>query len=125
MIPGELVIVCKATGERFPLREARRNGYDFIVLRVTTVKPYFLAFKAGTEPPMGPHASAKPEDVDAFFDDINRKVIADCKQQRLLARVRSDLPTDQIASPKLPGAAEVDPQHVVDTCGASDQAHVQ
>ena len=81
MSPGKLALVCQATGQRMPIEELRNHGYEFLIVRVTTVKPYFLLFKAGTEPPAGPHATAKPEEVDRFFDELIGQVIADCGAQ--------------------------------------------
>jgi len=92
MSAGKLSLVCKKTGERLPLEQLQRHGYSYIVVRVTTVKPYFLPFKEGTEPPESPHASAKPEEVDAHFDEINRRVIADCSGQNLPQSIRVSIP---------------------------------
>lgn len=79
MSTGRLVLVCRATGERLPIEELRRQGYVISIATVRTEHVFAVPHKADANPASFPLDA--PEGVDAaeFFDRINGAVIAACR----------------------------------------------
>lgn len=82
MSSGRLKVVCKSTGESLPLEALKSHGFKFTVAVVVKQKHYFLPYKDGSEPPNLP-PEATPEQLDAFFDEINGAVIRACRRVEL------------------------------------------
>lgn len=90
MSTGKLVLVCKKTGAQLPIEQLRRHGYDFKIVHLVTVKPYFLPYKADQVPPVCPPGTP-PAEVDAFYDDLIGGVIAECRDSGAKQSVEPDL----------------------------------
>lgn len=79
MSTGRLVLVCRATGQRLPIEDLRRQGYVISIETIRTEQVFAVPHKADAKPPS--FSLEAPEGVDAaeFFDRINGAVIAACR----------------------------------------------